>query len=195
MNETNPYKKKDWIDHIIDSRFPSGHPDHVVQEGTRAYAEFFNNMEKGIYEAYNWLIEDSRRLQRVEVKQALQDRSSSNNVFYDPFDGQAPSKATLDTTSAVIKTPLVEGETTLQVDKTEGFREFTEVSIYDNVNYEDLLITEIDAESKTIKVQALTKSYKKGAIIARSNVLINTNDREMNIGQWGNYSVTAVEVT
>jgi len=46
----------------------------------------------------------------------------------------------------------------------------------------------------TITVQALKNSYKKGAKMARSNVLIDTVNAEMGVGDWQTFNVELVEV-
>lgn len=189
MNEINPYKKTIWEDEIFDPT-----TGEIEQEGTVFTAERANNIEDGIYNLYDRVIGDERRIQRVEVRLALMDRSSSGNVFYDPIDGQLPSKMTLDTTKADITAPTITGATVLNVSDTKGFKEFTEVTIYDDVNKEDVLITAISTEAKTITVKALTNGYKKGAQICRSNVVLDFDNQEMKIGDWGTYSIAISEV-
>ncbi|MCM0627511.1 integrase, partial [Lysinibacillus sp. OL1_EC] len=84
--------------------------------------------------------------------------------------------------------------TTLKVASVDGFTPFTQVTIFDDTNTEDVLITAIDASTKTITVQALAFSYKKGAKVARSNVAIDTVNAEMGVGDWQTYNVELVEV-
>jgi len=78
------------------------------------------------------------------------------------------------------------------VASVDGFTPFTQVTIFDDLAKEDVMITEVG--TNTIKVQALKNSYKKGAKVARSNVLIDTVNAEMGVGDWQTYNVELVEV-
>lgn len=196
----NPYVKTIWVPHVIEvDEFgnevigPDGKPV-VITQGTRFTAQRANNIEEGIYELFNQLIEQKRVNQRQDVRLALMDRSSSNNIFFDPLDGKEAIKLTLDTARADITTETVTGNTILKVSNTNGFKAFTEVTIYDDVNYEDVLITAINPVAKTITVQALVNGYKKGAQICRTNVFVDTEKQEMKISNWGTYSIAVSEV-
>lgn len=196
----NPYVKTIWVPHIVEVDEnnnavigPDGKPV-VITQGTRFTSKRANNIEEGIYELFNQLIEQKRINQRQDVRLALMDRSSSNNIFFDPLDGNEPIKLTLDTARADVINETITGTNVLNVSNTTGFKPFTEVTIYDDVNYEDVLITAVDPEAKTITVQALVNGYKKGAQICRSNVVIDSEKQEMKIGNWGTYSVAVSEV-
>lgn len=191
MNENNPYTKKKtiWEDEIYDPV-----SQEVIQDGTLFTADRMNNIEDAIEDLYDLDLEKNRRMQRVEVRLSLLDRSSSDNVFYDPIDGQEPSKMNLDATKADITAPVIVGATVLSVSSTTGFEAFTQVTIYDDVNHEDALITSIDAALKTITVQVLTNAYKKGAQVCRSNISLDFDKQEMGIANWGTYGLSMMEV-
>lgn len=196
----NPYVKTVWDPHIVEIDEygnpvigPDGKPV-VITEGTRFTASRANNIENGIYILYAELAEQKRVNQRQDVRLALMDRSSSNDIFFDTMDGSKPIKMILDVAEADIVESVVSGTTILKVSNTNGFKTFTEVTVYDDLSYEDVIITAIDIDLKTITVQALTNNYKKGAKVARSNVLIDAANAEMGVGDWQTYNVELVEV-
>lgn len=181
------YVKTEWIDHIID---PTN--GEVIQEGTRFTAQRANNIEDGIYNLYGSQSAQDKEIQRLKVELMLRDRSSSGKVFYDPLDGINPSKLTLDTAKTDITQAVSVGTTTLPVESTNGFKVNTEVTVYDDTNMEEVKITAIGTNS--ITVTALTKAYKKGAKVARTNVVIDTANKQMKFDAWGTFTISVSEV-
>jgi hypothetical protein len=181
------YVKTEWVDHIID---PTN--GEVIQEGTRFTASRANNIENGIYNLHDSQSDQDKKIQRLEVELLLRDRSSSGKVFYDPLDGEEPSKLTLDTTKADITQAVSAGATVLPVDSVTGFKVDTEVTIYDDVNQEEVMITAVGTDSVT--VSAIANGYKKGAKVARSNVVIDSNLKAMKFNTWGTFTVSVSEV-
>jgi len=185
--KTNPYKRVEWEDDLTDPN-----TGEVLEEGTIFWAEYGNNLEWGLYNAYRFMIEIYRQMERMRVQLELDGRVPGNSgTFADVLDGSS-NKISLDKALTDIIEAVEIGGTTLKVASVDGFKPFTQVTIFDDVAKEDVVITEVD--TGTIKVQALKNAYKKGAKVARSNVEIDTVNAEMGVGDWQTFSVDLVEV-
>lgn len=183
----NPYDRTQWHDDVTDPV-----TGEVIEDGTPYMSEFANNFEWGIYNAYRFLIEIYRQMERMRVQLELDGRVPGNSgTFADVLDGST-NKIVLDKTLTDIIESVAIGTTTLKVASVDGFIPFTQVTIFDDVANEDVFITEVGKDF--IKVQALKNAYKKGAKVARSNVAIDTTLSEMGIGDWRTYHVELVEV-
>ncbi|MGE7021983.1 hypothetical protein [Solibacillus cecembensis] len=183
----NPYERTQWADDVTDPV-----TGEVIDDGTPFMSELANNFEWGIWNAYKFLNEMYRQMERMRVQMELDGRVPGNSgTFADTLDGNT-NKIILDTTLTDIIQPVTAGTTLLPVANVTGFTAFTQVTIYDDVSSEDIMITAIGAD--TITVQALANSYKKGAKVARSNVAIDTVNAEMGVGDWQTYNVELVEV-
>ncbi len=183
----NPYERTQWHDDIKDPV-----TGEIIDDGTPFMSEFANNFEWGIYNAYRFLIEMYRQMERMRVQLELDGRVPGNSgTFADVFDGSS-NKISLDKALTDIIEAVEIGTTTLKVASMDGFTPFTQVTIFDDEHIEDVVITEVG--TNTIKVQALKNAYKKGAKVARSNVAIDTVNAEMGVGDWQTYSVELVEV-
>ncbi|WP_342537370.1 hypothetical protein [Sporosarcina sp. FSL K6-3508] len=159
-----------------------------LQDGTLHAAERYNHIEQGIAKSHERLDGHANDILRIKIQQELDGKAPGNSgTFADTFDGE-PNKLVRQTARAVLTAPRSAGTTVLNVDNTDGFKPFTEVTIYDATNHEDVLIT--DVTESTITVQPLQHDYVKGAVIARSNVTIA--DGRMDNGAWGTYSVMEV---
>lgn len=184
---TNPYVKTDWFDEIVDPV-----TNDVIEEGTRFTAKRANNIEEGIYSAHDLLIEQENRLLRLQVMLELDGRAPGNSgSFSDTLDGTY-NKLTKQTALADITEAITAGTTVLPVDNVVGFVPFTEVTVFDSTNHEDVLVTAVGAD--TITVQALANGYVKGAKVARSNVAVDTENKEMVVSEWGTFTVSVSEV-
>lgn len=203
----NPYTLIEFLDHIFkidaDGEFIpkrddngnviinkiTGRPELVAeQEGTRLNARNMNHMDWWIYMAHQRLNGHDNRILHLEINSETEGKAPGNaGSFSDSFEGE-PTRIKRETASAVITTPVAAGTTVLPVDSVTGFVAFTQVTVYDGTNSEDVLITAIG--TNTITVQALTKAYVKGAVIARSSARIV--DGQMVNGRWGTYSVEVV---
>ncbi|MEG0258903.1 MAG: integrase [Lysinibacillus sp.] len=171
----------------------SGQPEfETIEDGTRVAAKRLNHMDLGIYMAHEFIVELSSMVRRLQVQMELDGRVPGNSgTFADTLDGNT-NKIILDTTLTDIIQPVTASTTVLPVASVTGFTAFTQVTIFDDVSSEDVLITAIGTD--TITVQALANSYKKGAKVARSNVAIDTVNAEMGVGDWQTYNVDLVEV-
>ena len=185
--KTNPYKRVEWEDDLTDPN-----TGEVLEEGTIFWAEYGNNLEWGLYNAYRFLIEQARQMQRMQIQMELDGRVPGNSgTFADVLDGSS-NKIKLDNALTDIIEAVTANTTTLKVASVDGYTPFTQVTIFDDEHIEDVVITEVG--TNTIKVQALKNAYKKGAKVARSNVLIDTLNAEMGVGVWQTFSVELVEV-
>lgn len=183
----NPYERTQWEDDVTDPV-----TGEIINDGTPFMSEFANNFEWGIYNAFRFIGEVYRQQERMRVQLELDGRVPGNSgTFADVLDGSS-NKISLDKALTDIIEAVEIGETVIKVANVEGFTAFTQVTIFDDVGTEDVVITAIGTD--TITVQALKNSYKKGAKVARSNVLIDTVNAEMGIGDWQTYSVELVEV-
>ncbi|MEY9979677.1 hypothetical protein [Lysinibacillus sp. RC79] len=183
----NPYERTQWHDDVTDPVTAE-----IIDDGTPFMSEFANNFEWGIYNAFRFLIEIHRQQERMRVQLELDGRVPGNSgTFADVLDGSS-NKITLDRALTDIIEAVIKGETTLKVASVDGFTPFTQVTIFDDVAHEDVVITEVGKDF--IKVQALKNAYKKAAKVARSNVQIDTVNAEMGIGDWQTYKVELVEV-
>lgn len=185
--KTNPYKRVEWEDDLTDPN-----TGEVLEEGTIFWAEYGNNLEWGLYNAYRFLIEQARQMQRMQIQMELDGRVPGNSgTFADVLDGSS-NKISLDKALTDIIEAVEIGTTTLKVASVDGFTPFTQVTIFDDVAKEDVVITAVGTD--TITVQALKNAYKKGAKVARSNVSIDTVNAEMGVGDWQTFNVELVEV-
>jgi len=164
----------------------------VIQEGTRFTASRANNIEEGIYNAYEYLKDYYDEITKLKIQLEMVGRAPVNNgTFFDPIDGDGNTKAlTMLRESAVSQIALNAGATEITVDDSTKFKVGEGVTIYDEENSEDVIVTNVSGN--TITVPALTKPFKKGAIVARSNTIIKGN--KLDYGEWGNYSISVSEV-
>lgn len=183
----NPYERTEWYDDVTDPV-----TGEVIEDGTLFMSEFANNFEWGIFNAYRFMIEMYRQLERMRIQMELDGRVPGNSgTFADTLDGSV-NKIKLDTAMTDIIEAVEIGETVLKVANVDGFTAFKQVTIFDDVASDDVVITAVGPD--TITVSALTNAYKKGAKVARSNVQIDTVNAEMGVGDWQTYHVELVEV-
>ncbi|MFJ7891286.1 hypothetical protein ACIQYL_24975 [Lysinibacillus xylanilyticus] len=183
----NPYNRIQWHDDVEDPV-----TGEIIEEGTPFMSEYANNFEWGIFNAYRFLNEMYRQMERMRVQMELDGRVPGNSgTFADTLDGSS-NKTKLDKAMADIIEAVIIGTTTLKVASVDGFAPFTQITIFDDLHSEDVFI--IDVGSDIIKVQALKNAYKKGAKVARSNVSVDTINAEMGIGDWQTFNVELVEV-
>lgn len=162
----------------------------LIQAGTKHKASLENNQEEGILIAHERLDGHDNDILRIKIQLELDGKVPGNSgTFADTFEGE-PTKLDRQKAKAVLKEPVSAGTTTLNVDSTTGLKAFTEVTIYDGTNHENVLIT--DVTSSTLEVIALQNDYVKGAVIARSISLIKNGLMTNNV--WGTFSIEPIEV-
>lgn len=182
----NPYERTEWYDDVTDPV-----TGELIEDGTPYMSEYANNFEWGIYNAYRFLIEMYRQLERMRIQMELDGRVPGNSgTFADMLDGST-NKIKLDTSMTDIIEAVIIGTTTLKVASVDGFTPFTQVTIFDDVASEDVVIAAVGVD--TITISALTNAYKKGAKVARSNVFIDMVNAEMGVGDWQTFNVELVE--
>lgn len=186
----NPYAKTNWRDHIVD--IISG---DVIQEGTRFTQARANNIEEGIFNAYDYLLLYDEELQKLRIQLEMVGRVPVNNgTFFDTLSDQAPKALVLQEAKAVVQLAYPVGTTVLKVDNVP-FTVGQFVTIYDDERNETVKVTAVDAEADTVTVTALTKAYKKGAFIARTSAVVDKLAQEVTYGSgWGTYSIEISEV-
>lgn len=183
----NPYNKTRWYDRIVD--LTTG---QVLQEGTRFNQSRANNIEDGIYNAYEYILELEAAVRRMQAQQEIDGRVPGNSgSFYDTFDGTstriALQKELTDVTSAVAV-----GATTIPVADGSLFKALSYVTIFDGQNYENVRVASVNGSELT--VSALSNAYVKGAKVTRSSVGVDTNSKTMQTAPFTIYSVELVEV-
>lgn len=205
MNQ-NPYIKTDWSDHIVDpTQFETdangnvildpvtGKPKpYVIQEGTRFTANRANNIENGIFDAYGYLVQYYEDIQKLRVQIEMIGRVPINNgTFFDTLDDDNTKQLTRLRSTAVSQAALTAGATSITLDSTP-FTVGQYVTVYDDVQQESVKVSAV-AGGK-ITVGALTKAYKKGAVVALSNAEWNLASQRILNGNWGTYTVAVTEV-
>lgn len=202
----NPYVKTDWSDHIVDpTQYETdangntvidaitGKPKpYVIQEGTRFTAGRANNIEDGIFNAYGWLVQYYEEIAKLRVQLEMVGRVPINNgTFFDTLDNDTPKQLTRLRSAAVAQTALAAGATEITLDSTP-FTVGQVITVFDDVNQESAVISAV-AGGK-ITVGALTKAYKKGAVVALTNAELNLERQRILFGGWGTYTVAVTEV-
>ena len=181
----NTYKKTFWEDDIFDPV-----TQEIISEGTPVLAKYLNNIENGVFNAHDFVVELQSAVKRLQVQMELDGRApGANGTFSDTLDG---TKTPLDTTKSAIKTAVSVGATSIEVEDATGFTALSQVTVFDGTKREDVLITAI--EGNVLTVQALKNGYTKGATVARSTVAIDTTDKTMETGAHIVYAVELTEV-
>lgn len=185
--ERNPYVKTVWRDHIVDIE-----TGDVIQEGTRFTASRANNIEEGIYNLYEYLKDYYDEITKLRIQLEMLGRAPVNNgTFFDPIDEDGNTKAlSMLREIAILQTVTQVGATEITVDDSSVFKTGQEITIIDEENYEHKKITRI-VDNK-LEVSALDKTFKKGALVIRSNSTIK--DNRLSYGEWGNYNISVKEV-
>ncbi|MCM3144383.1 integrase [Brevibacillus sp. MER 51] len=155
-----------------------------------------NHMEDGIEGAHLLYARLERRVTRVEAYLDLDshDVEGAQARFADTYDGVDDPVLKLDQTKTYATTALTAkpSSTTVTVASTTAFTLGQEVTICDDVAFENQKITAIG--TGTISFASLTNNYKKGALIGRSTIYRDAAAQKMRIGGWGTHTVTITQV-
>ncbi|QBK26755.1 hypothetical protein [Ureibacillus thermophilus] len=167
----------------------------ALQEGTRHNAKVMGHLDKNIQLNREYLIAFQRQLKSIIAQLELNGRvPSANGNFLDAFDG-SPSRIKLLNEATHVKADISAGtNVAVSVIDASQFNAFTYATIFDGTNYEDVYITAVDTSANTITVQTMAHDYVKGAIIARSTAVVDTETQEMLVGPHTVYEVELVEV-
>ncbi len=203
------YQKQTHVNRIVD--FPGAytiqpHPDpelaakgvhmilpaYNVLAGTPVDETRLNHMEDGIEGAYLLYDRLERRVTRIEAHLDLDshDVDGAQARFADTYDGLDDPVLVLDKTKTYSTAALASSTSavTIPVASTAGLKVGQEVTICDDVSFENQRITAIG--TGTVTVAKLANSYKKGAMLARSTVVRDAAAQKMRIGRWATHTVT-----
>ena len=164
----------------------------TIQDGTRIKAKRLNNMEDGIVNAHKGMERVDNAIKRLQLQLEMTDRvPSSSGSFFDDFSGEPNTRFIKDNARTDLKEAIEAGATVLKVASVTGFKELTEITIFDGTNMEHVQIASINAETKEITLlNGLTSAYVKGTKVCRSSVA--ESDGEMQFGGFDLFSVEKV---
>lgn len=186
-----PIPKVDENGNIIRDIF--GNTEWVtIQDGTRIKAKRLNNMEDGIVNAHKGMERVDNAIKRLQLQLEMTDRvPSSSGAFFDDFSGEPNTRFIKDNARTDLKEAIEAGATVLKVASVTGFKELTEITIFDGTNMEHVQIASINTTENTITLlTALTNAYVKGAKVCRSSVA--ESDGVMQFGAFELFSIEKV---
>lgn len=182
----NPYKKRTWYDEIYDPEI-----DEVLSEGTPFLADYINNIENGVYNAFDHIMQLQKDQQRMQLQLQLTDRAPGNNgAFTDALDGTSTN---IETGGAVVIAAINANTSIITVDDASTLTPFTEVTLFDDTYEEDVLISAINGNQVTVSGN-IAHGYKKGARLVRSAVSVDTTNKTMTTAPFTTYNVTLTSV-
>lgn len=184
----NPYKARMWYDQIKDPTIPEGQPGHIIDVGTKFMARYQNTQEDGIEAAFERIVGAEKENRRLRSRLDLKDRTDSEYTFLDAFDGSEPTNMTLDTAKTVLTTGISTGVTKLPVLDATGFKQGTEITICSGDKQEAVKV--IAVASKEITTTPTVNDYAKGALVARTNAIIDVENQQVIPGRAGTYEVS-----
>lgn len=133
----------------------------------------------------HWAIR--RELANLKAWKQLKDegklRLENGIVFGDLFTGTALDM-TLDLTRTKSINSLSVGQTTISVESVTDFQVGQEITIYDDVNLERVIISAIDVGTNTLTVSALINGYKSEANISRSMISLDLINNWIKFDGW-----------
>lgn len=186
-----PIPKVDENGNIIRDIF--GNTEWVtIQDGTRIKAKRLNNIEEGIVNAHKGMERVDNTIKRLQLQLEMTDRvPSSSGAFFDDFSGEPNTRFVKDNTRTDLTEAVEAGTTVLKAASVTGFKELTEITIFDGTNMEHVQIASINAETKEITLlNGLTSAYVKGAKVCRSSVA--ESDGVMQFGAFELFSIEKV---
>lgn len=186
-----PIPKVDENGNIIRDIF--GNTEWVtIQDGTRIKAKRLNNMEDGIVNAHKGMERVDNAIKRLQLQLEMTDRvPSSSGAFFDDFSGEPNTRFVKDNTRTDLTEAVEAGTTVLKAASVTGFKELTEITIFDGTNMEHVQIASINTTENTITLlTALTNAYVKGAKVCRSTTV--EQDGKMQFGGFDLFSVEKV---
>lgn len=164
----------------------------TIQDGTRIKAKRLNNMEDGIVNAHKGMERVDNAIKRLQLQLEMTDRvPSSSGAFFDDFSGEPNTRFIKDNARTDLKEAIEAGATVLKVASVTGFKELTEITIFDGTNMEHAQIATINTTENTLTLlTALTNAYVRGAKVCRSSVA--ESDGKMQFGGFDLFSVEKV---
>ena len=163
----------------------------TIQDGTRIKAKRLNNMEDGIVNAHKGMERVDNAIKRLQLQLEMTDRvPSSSGAFFDDFSGEPNTRFVKDNTRTDLTEAVEAGTTVLKAASVTGFKELTEITIFDGTNMEHAQIATINTTENTLTLlTALTNAYVKGAKVCRSSTV---EEGEMQFGGFDLFSVEKV---
>lgn len=108
------------------------------------------------------------------------------------MDGQGGRvTATLEGSATYTTEALAAGATSIAVGDTSGFAVGEEITIFDDVNAENVTITAVAAGELT--VTALANAYKAKASVARTTAVTDAVNARMEFPAWGTSDIAITE--
>lgn len=116
----------------------------------------------------------------------------SKGIFYDILDGQGGRvTAALETAMTYATAALSIGATSITVGNAAGFAVGEEVTVFDDINVENVTVTAI--AGNTLTATALTKAYKAKAVVGRTTTVTDPINVRMAFPTWGTSDITITE--
>lgn len=110
---------------------------------------------------------------RIMIENELHGKTDGGYGFFDALDGSTPKNMKLSASYAIASKEVPAGSSNFEL--VHSFAPGEEVTLFDDENYEDVLIQSVDGN--TLKLKTPTEhAYKAGAIVARSTTL---HDQEL----------------
>lgn len=189
--KNNPYNRVQWEDDLVDPV-----TGEVLEEGTTFWAEYLNNLEWGIWNAFSYIAFIYRDVEKLQALAELDGRAPGNNgTFADVFDdGTNLSRIERLTAKTDVIADVASGATIVPVADASKFEALQTVTIYDADNYENVLVRSVDSQTKTITINALKSHYSKGTKVARSTASVNAANQTLDVTPFTTYQVELVEV-
>jgi hypothetical protein len=158
---------------------------------------FYHETEKQfyIYDGSKWEVQktDLSPLQKeianlnlqLEASQRVTNGKTFGTDFLNTFG------MTIDYTKAIVQGATSAGATTVTVDNATGFQVGQEVTIYDDVKLERVVISNISGNDITFTT-SLVNSYKDKANVARTMAILDTINNCLKFGGWATGTTNTV---
>jgi hypothetical protein len=205
------YYTKSQTDEEINKAVVSGSQSKVIETGNvlptspTLGQKFFksDSEQEYIYANGRWILQETdinpleKEIANINLNLELNGIATSRlkntgAAFFDGFHSTDYTNrlAQLDLTKTNTTASLAIGATVLPVLSATGFAVGQEVTIYDDVNLERVMISAVDGLNLT--VTALTKAYKNQANVARSMCVLDTTLKALKFGAWGYQTTNTV---
>ena len=183
----NDYERTKWYDSLVDPE-----TEEILEEGTPLKARYLNNMEDGIYGAYNRLVDSEKELRRLRSKFDLKDRTDSEYTYLDTFDGTDPINMVMDKAIAYLDAPVKTGDTVLNIATLSTFKVGTVVTLCDGVASTDVTVAKVEPGKLT--VSAVKGEFARGAVVARSNARTDEVLQQLTPARLGSHTIKITQL-
>lgn len=183
----NDYERTKWYDSLVDPE-----TEEILEEGTPLKARYLNNMEDGIYGAYNRLVDSEKELRRLRSKFDLKDRTDSEYTYLDTFDGTDPINMVMDKAIAYLDAPVGTGDTILNIATLSTFKVGTVVTLCDGTASTDVTVAKVEPGKLT--VSAVKGEFARGAVVARSNARTDEALQQLIPARLGSHTIKITQL-